>query len=364
MGPERLEGKSYYRLAKASFSMSDKVKVMITFYLEPELVQKIRNFDPRIELLYEPDLMGRPRYQSHHIGFQGTPEQEKRWLEMMFQAEVIFGYVARQHLRDLPKLAPRLKWNQSPSTGIGQMVYRGGLTESDIVFTTAGGVHVTPLSEFVIMAMLMFVKDAFRMAKEKEHHHWERYCGRELRGKTLAVISLGRTGTEIARLAKCFGMRVIGTKRHIEGVDPESLNVEELYHWTDLHGMLSQADFVVLTIPHTSETEGLMSEAEFAAMKKGSILINVARGSIYDEPAFIRALESGHLAGAAIDVAAKEPLPPESPLWDMPNVVISPHSASTVDSENWKLTDLFCDNLRRYLDGQPLRNVLNKRTLY
>jgi len=244
------------------------------------------------------------------------------------------------------------------------MVDRGGLTESDIVFTTAGGVHVTPLSEFVMMVMLMFVKDAFRMADGKERHHWERYCGTELRGKTLAVISLGRTGKEIARLAKSFGMRVIGTKRHTEGVDPESLNVEQLYPWTDLHPILAQADFVVLCIPHTSETEGMIGEAEFAAMKQGSVLINIARGSIYDEPAFIRALESGHLAGAAIDVAAKEPLPPESPLWDMPNVIISPHSASTADSENWKLTNLFCDNLLRYLDGRPLRNVLNKKTLY
>ena len=344
--------------------MSKKVKVMITFFLEPELVEKIQNLDPRIEVLYKPELMGRPRYQSHHVGFQGTPEQEKEWLEMMSQAEVIFGYIGRSHLRDLPKLAPNLKWNQSPSTGIGQMVYRGGLTESDIVFTTAGGVHVRPLSEFVIMSMLMFVKNAFRMAEEKEKHNWERYCGTELRDKTLAVISLGRTGKEIARLASCFDMRVIGTKRHIEGVDPQSLNVEKLYHWTDLHDILSEADFVVLTIPHTSETEGLIGEKEFAAMKEGSVLINIARGTVYDEPAFIRALESGHLSGAAIDVAAKEPLPPESPLWDMPNVIVSPHSASTADSENWKLTDLLCENLRRYLDKQPLRNVLDKKKLY
>jgi phosphoglycerate dehydrogenase-like enzyme len=244
------------------------------------------------------------------------------------------------------------------------MVKSGRLTESDIIFTTAGGVHVTPLSEFVMMAMLMFVKDAFRMAEEKESHLWERYCGIELRGKTLAVISLGRTGQAIARLAKCFGMRVIGTKRHIEGVDPGSLSVEHLYPWTNLHPILNQADFVVLCIPHTSETEGMIGESEFGAMKPGSVLINIARGSIYDEPAFIRALESGHLAGAAIDVAAEEPLPPEGPLWDMSNVIISPHSASTVDSENWKLTDLFCDNLLRYLDGLHLRNVLNKKTLY
>jgi phosphoglycerate dehydrogenase-like enzyme len=344
--------------------MSDIVKVMITFYLEQELVNKIKNLDTRIEVLYEPALMGRPRYQSHHIGFQGTPKQEKIWLELMSQADVIFGYISRAYLQDLPKLAPRLKWNQSPSTGIGQMVNRSGLIESDIIFTTAGGVHVTPLSEFVMMAMLMFVKDAFRMTEGKERHHWERYCGTELRGKTLAVISLGRTGKEIARLAKAFGMLVIGTKRHIEKVDPDSLYVEKLYPWTNLHPLLSQADFVVLCIPHTSETEGMIGETEFAVMKQGSVLINIARGSIIDESALIQALKSDHLAGAAIDVAAKEPLPHESPLWDMPNVVISPHSASTADNENKKLTDLFCDNLLRYLNGRQLRNVLNKKMLY
>ena len=244
--------------------MPDKVKVMITFYLEQELVNKIQNLDPRIEVLYEPNLMGRPRYQSHHVGFQGTPEQEKTWLKLMSQAEVIFGYIGQSHLRDLPNLAPRLKWNQSPSTGIGQMVNRGGLTESDIIFTTAGGVHVTPLSEFVMMSMLMFVKDAFRMAEEKKRHNWERYCGTELRGKTLAVISLGRTGQEIARLGKAFGMRVIGTKRHTEGIDPESLSVDQLYPWTNLHPLLNQADFVVLSIPHTSETEGMIGEEELS----------------------------------------------------------------------------------------------------
>jgi phosphoglycerate dehydrogenase-like enzyme len=128
--------------------------------------------------------------------------------------------------------------------------------------------------------------------------------------------------------------------------------------------MLSEADFVVVICPETEETRGLMGKEEFAAMKEGAVLINISRGSIVDEEAMIEALQSGHLGGAAIDVANKEPLPPESPLWDIPNVIISPHSASTADNENQKLTEIFCDNLRRYLDKKPLHNLLDKELLY
>ena len=128
--------------------------------------------------------------------------------------------------------------------------------------------------------------------------------------------------------------------------------------------MLGEADFVVLIAPESEETRGLIGERELAIMKEGAVLINIARGSMVDEEALIRALESGHLGGAALDVASKEPLPPESPLWGFPRVIISPHSASTADTENEKLTEIFCDNLRRYLDGRPLRNLLDKELLY
>ena len=346
--------------------MLEKVKIFITFHLKPELVENIRNVDQRYEIVYEPELFGEPRYENDQHGgpIERTPVQEARFLELLGQAEILFGYMSRKYIRDLPKLAPRLKWNQSPSAGIGQMVKRSGLTESDIVFTTSSGMHATPLAEFCLMSMLIFVKDYFHIAEEKQRHHWQRTSATELRTKTLAVVGLGRVGREVARLGGCLGMRVLGTKRHTLGIDPASVNVEELFPWTDIHPMLSQADFVVLICPHTEETQGLIGEAELAAMKKGSVLINIARGTIVDEPALIQALQSGHLGGLASDVFWKEPLPPESPFWDMPNVIISPHSASTADTENAKLTEIFTDNMRRYLDGEPLRNVLDKKLLY
>lgn len=342
----------------------DKVKVLVAFPLTPELATRIEAVDPGVELLYAPELLGTPRYATDHAPpVDRTPDEDARWLDLLAQAEVIFGF-DYSHLNDFMELVPSLKWVQGTSTGIGMAVKRFGWDRGDIVFTTARGIHSGPLAEFCLMAMLMFVKDAFRMAAEKERKHWQRYAGTTLRGKTLAVISLGDGGQAVARRARCLGMRVLGTKRTIEGLEPTSLGVEYLYPWTNLKPMLARADFVVLYLPHTAETEGLIGRAELAAMKPGAVLINVARGAIWDEPAVVEALESGHLGGLASDVFAIEPLPADSPLWDMPNVIISPHSASAAESENAKVTDLFCDNLARYLAGQPLLNVLDTERLY
>jgi glyoxylate/hydroxypyruvate reductase A len=346
--------------------MSEKVRILITFVIEPELIWKIEEVDPRVEVLYEPDLLGVPRYacDQHGTPIRHTSDQEERWSNLLSQAEIIFGYVLHTDVRKLPNSAPRLRWVQSPSAGVGQWVKRTGFSDVDLPLTTASGIHATPLAEFSMMAMLWFVKDASRMMAEQKRRHWDRYAGTTLKGKTVAVISLGSIGQEVARLAKCFGMRVLGTKRTIDGIDPASLNAERLYPRPELDSMLSQADFVVLCVPHTAETEGLIGEREMSAMKQGAVLINIARGVIVDEEALIRSLESGHISGAALDVQTKEPLPLDSPLWVMPQVLISPHSGSNVDSENLELVELFCNNLRRYLNGMPLLNVLDKKRLY
>ena len=345
--------------------MSDQIKILISFHIAPELVKKIKAVDPRIQIIYDPSLLGKPRYLNDQHGalIQRTPEQEDRFKQMMRDAEILFGYVPREY-SDIKRYFPSLKWNQSPSAGIGWGIYKRGWTETDIIFTTNSGTHSTPLAEFCMMSMLIFVKDYFLMARQKEKHHWQRTCTTELRTKTLAVVGLGRVGKEVARLGQCFGMRVLGNKRHIEGVDPSTCNVDRLYPASELKTMLGEADFVVLICPETEETRGMIGEEELAAMKKGSVLINISRGSIIDEEALIRSLESGHLGGVALDVASKEPLPPESPLWDMPNVIISPHSASTADNENEKLTEIFIDNLHRYFEGKPFRNLLDKKLLY
>jgi glyoxylate/hydroxypyruvate reductase A len=338
-----------------------RVVVLIASPLEPEHIEEIRAVDPRIDLLHDPDLLPRPRYVADHGGAPKTrtPEQESRFLEMLGRAEVVFDFPAG-YARDLPKVAPRLRWLQATSAGIGQFVQRSGLDRTDIMFTTASGVHSRPLADFCLMAMLMFAKDYFRMERDRTMQRWQRYSGQELTGKTLALVGLGRIGQEIARHGKRMDMRVVGIRRSGGPVD----GVDKLFAREDLHAMLREADFLVLAAPHTPETETIVGESELAVMKPSAVLINVGRGALVDENALIRALERKQLAGAALDVLREEPPAVDSPLWDMPNVILSPHSASTVAQENARITEIFCDNLRRYLSGEPLRNVLDKQKLY
>jgi len=341
--------------------MRESLVVLIAAPFEREHVDRIRAVDPRIELLHDPALLPRPRYVSDHAGSpsQRTPEEEARFLEMLGRAEVVLDFPSG-HIRDLTAVAPRLRWLQSTSAGIGQMVKRVGLDQTDITFTTASGVHARPLADFCLMAMLMFAKNYQWMERDKKAKRWERYCGEELTGKTLAIVGVGRVGQEVARHGKRMDMRVTGMRRS----DVPVPDVDKVFDRANLHAMLREADFLVLAAPHTPETEGIIGEGELAMLKASAVLINIGRGALVDEDALIRALQEKRLAGAALDVAREEPPPQDSPLWDMPNVIISPHSASTVTQENARITDIFCDNLRRYLSGQPLRNVLDKKQLY
>jgi len=341
--------------------MPEALVVLIAAPIESEHVDRIRAVDSRIEVLHDPDLLPRPRYVSDHAGSptKRTPEQEARFLEMLGRAEVVFDFPSG-HFRDLEAVAPRLRWLQSTSAGIGQMVKRVGLDQTKITFTTASGVHARPLADFCLMAMLMFAKNYVWMDRDKKAKRWERYCGEELTGKTLAIVGVGRVGQEVARHGKRMDMRVTGMRRSSAPVP----DIDKHFDLAELHAMLREADFLVLAAPHTPETEGIIGEAELAVMKPTAVLINIGRGALVDEDALVRALQQKRLAGAALDVLREEPPPQDSPLWDMPNVIISPHSASTVTQENARITEIFCDNLRRYLSGQPLRNVLDKQKLY
>jgi glyoxylate/hydroxypyruvate reductase len=257
----------------------------------------------------------------------------------------------------LPTRAPKVRWIQASSSGIGEWVRRLGMVEAPIVVTNAAGIHSVPLAEFVVFAMLYFARSWPRMVAEQRAHHWERCAIDTLVGKTLGIIGLGNVGRTVAQLAKPFGVRTLGMRRSPGASDD---GVDELFGPDGLSTVLRASDYVAICVPHTSETAGLLGAAEIAAMKRGAVLINIGRGSVVDELAMIAALGSGQLGGAALDVFAREPLPADSPLWDMPNVLVTPHSMSTGSDENERLTTLFCDNLRRYLADQPLRNVFDK----
>lgn len=338
-------------------------KVLITSFLESDLVEVIQREVPAIDLVYRPDLLGKPTYTADHAAVpQRTVDQEAEWLRLLADAEIMFDFDVT-HRADLPDVAPNVRWIQATSSGIGQFVRRMGYAERmNCVFTTASGVHARPLAEFVIMAMLMFAKNSAYLQSEQAAEHWQRYCGFELSGKTLGIIGLGKIGRETARLAKAFEMSVIGTRRSSDG--SAIPNVDHLYAPGDLPTLLTHANFLMLSVPHTPETERLIGSHELSLLPRGAYLINIARGIVVDQDALVDALRTEHLGGAALDVSDPEPLPPGNPLWAMPNVLISPHSASTADSENRKIVALFCENLKHYLSGEPLINRLDTGRLY
>jgi phosphoglycerate dehydrogenase-like enzyme len=291
-----------------------------------------------------------------------TPEGEARWRRHLADADILFDF-DQTHLEDLPELAPKVRWIQATSSGIGPFVQRMGYAQRmpDTVFTRASGVHAQPLAEFCLMVMLLFRKGLHRILRDQERKHWERHAGTDLEGRTLVVVGLGGVGRAVARTAKALGMQVIGVERPEYVWDPGTTPVDELRTADQLCSVLDRAEHLVLIAPHTPETEGMIGARELALMPRGAVLVNIARGALVDEDALAEALRSGHLAGAGLDVFAEEPLPPESPFWEMPNVLVSPHSASTSDRENRRLTDLFCGNLRRFLAGEPLVNVLDRQ---
>lgn len=344
----------------------NQINLAITSYLEPELVERIRAVDARLNVIYRPDLIGVPRYPADHTAPPRplTPEQEATWRSILASAEILFDFDWAR-AADLPEIATNVRWIQATSAGIGQFVHRNNYATRlpNTRFTTASGVHAVPLAEFCLMAMLAHFRELRRIQNDQAHHHWARYATTDLQGKRVAIVGLGRIGKEVARLCKAFGMETHATKARTPAAD-DLQSIDHFHAPADLHAMLAVADVVVLIVPHTPQTEGMIGVEEFAAMKQEAYLINIARGAVVDEPALINALRNGPLAGAALDVFATEPLPEESPLWEMENVLVSPHSASTSDAENERIVALFCENLRRYLSDRPLLNLLDTERMY
>lgn len=341
-----------------------QVKVLIASPLEDELVARIAGVDPRLFVMYRPELLGQPRYPADHFPpISRTVAQEAQWAELLSEAEVMFD-VDQPSIAEFRTKAPNVRWIQSSSSGIGEWVRRLGIVDAPIVATNASGIHAVPLAEFVVFAMLYFAKNWPSMADEQRAHHWQRCAIDTLEGKTLGIVGAGRVGRTVARLAKPFGLRILGVRRSPTEGNGTVSDIDAMFGPAGLTEVLRGSDYLVLCVPHTSETVGLIGRKELAIMLPTAVLINIARGSLVDEAALLEALQSGRLAGAALDVVSKEPLAADSPLWSLPNVIITPHSASTARHENARLTDLFCENLRRYLDGRPLINVVDKQRGY
>ena len=342
-------------------------RVMITSYLEEEHVERIRSVGEELEVLYREDLVPPPRWPGDHAGPPGwrrTEEGEREFLAMLGEAEVLYDF-PRGCAGDLLQIAPKLGWVQGSMAGAGEVAEKAGLLESEVVVTTASGVYSGPLAEFVMMAMLQHVKDLDRLGRDKAEKRWREAHTETLYAKTLCIVGMGNIGRAIAERARPFGMRIVGVKRTVRHSDEAWNYADELHETGDLRAALAGADYVALTLPNTPETVRLINRETIGAMKEGAYFANVGRGKVVDEGALVEALRSGRLSGAALDVFEEEPLPEGSPLWELENVIVSPHSTDNVPGLTNELqTDLFCENLRRYLNGEPLLNELDKGLHY
>ena len=345
--------------------------IFITTPLEDDQVARITAASmERAIVMHEPDLLPPARYVADHKGganFLRTPEQQARWKARLAEANFLWDLPPLDSL-PMPDMAwaPNLRWVQTTSSGVGPTIEKFGLTKSDVIVSTAKGVHAEPLSEFVLLAILMHVKRLRYLRSEQAAHRWQRYCGEGLSGKTIAIVGTGEVGHRVAQVCKFMGMRVLAMSRRLTQSEGDSRGYDGVFSRAQMAEVLSQADAVVLSVPHTPETERMFDAEMLAAMKPDAILVNIARGQVVDETALIVALKDNRIGFAALDVAQTEPLPADSPLWDLPNVLISPHSASTVAAENKKITDIFIHNLECMLDNQPnnMKNVFDKSQLY
>lgn len=345
------------------------ITIGIASQLESEFVEQICAAAPdRIEVLYDPSILPPTRYVADHTGpanWVRTPDQQAKWEAMLAQCDVLWDLPYKEK-KSVLELCPNLRWVQTSSAGVGGLIKRLGLDFTDVIVTTASGIHAKPLAEFVFAVLLSWVKEFPRLRNEQQAHRWERYCAGELDGRTITVVGPGRIGREVGRLAHAFGMHTIAIASHIDQGRAASLGFDEAFDRSGLHDALSRSDFVVLSTPHTAGTENLIDAAAIAAMKPGIVLVNIARGIVIDEDAMIAALRSGHIAYAGLDVFRTEPLPADSPLWDLPNVLVAPHSASTAWNENQRIVDIFVRNLPLYLSGRydEMSPLLDKRRGY
>jgi phosphoglycerate dehydrogenase-like enzyme len=348
------------------------VRVMIATPLEAELAGRVAAADPRVELLFDPALLPPARYPGDHGGdpaFRRDPDGEARWRAMLDQAEVLFG-VPGDSADGLAELltgaAPSLRWVHATSAGAGELVRRAGLDRDAldrVAVTTSSGVHAVPLAEFAVLGLLAVAKDLPGMAAAQRARSWPtvRRPLRELHGQTLVLVGLGEIGREVARLGKALGMRTVGVRR-TPGAPPPF--TDEVHGADRLPELAGRADAMVVSLPLTRQTAGLLDRATIQRLPPGCIFVNVGRGRVVDEAALIDALRGRRIAGAVLDVFATEPLPPDSPLWTLPNVLVSPHAAALSEHENERIVELFVANLRRFLDGDPLVNRVEPGVWY
>jgi len=281
-------------------------------------------------------------------------EAECGRIEAAFFSSDVFPDYSRQFFSAARK-APRLKWLHVFNAGVDHPIYTEMLGRG-VRLTTSSGSTAGPIAQTAIMGLLALARGFPHWLIAQRNRQWNperKNPARDLRGQTAVILGLGNIGAEIARLARALGLRVIGVRRGPRRAEDP---VDELHPPAALAGLLPRCDWLVIACPLTPETRGLVDARMIAALPRGARIINVARGEIVVEPALIAALRSGHLAGAYLDVFETEPLPPESPLWDLPNVLITPHDSAAAAGNDERVLAIFLDNLGRWQRGEPLVN--------
>lgn len=349
--------------------MSSTIKVAIATPLDPGLRHLLTDVDPSVELLVDDALLPPQRFPGDHEGdpeFRRTHHQQAVFERLLSRADAFYGIPDTKPAALAPAVRanPGLRWVQTMAAGGGAQVKAADLTAEElerVLFTTSAGVHGRTLAEFAIFGILAGAKDLARLQAQQAARQWtDRWAMKQVHEQTVLVVGLGGIGKETARLAKALGATVLGTKRRPEPVD----HVDEVYATEALPELVGRADAIVFTLPGTAATDGLYGADLIAATKPGAVVVNVGRGTVIDEPSLIGGLRSGHLASAYLDVVAVEPLPVESPLWSMPQVVIAPHTAALSPHEDRRIAELFATNLRRLIDGKELLNVVDTKHFY
>ena len=288
---------------------------------------------------------GLPRVVLRPEGPQGDPTT----VEVAFFSGDLYPERTREFILAVAQ-AKELRWLQSFSAGVDHPWFQG-LRQRGVRLTTGSGAAAVPIAQTVLLYLLALSRDLAGWLEARRRRAWEPHPVAELEGRTLGILGLGPIGLEVARLGVALRMRVIGLRRTPRGDEPC-----EAWPLSRLDELLPLADALVLALPLLEETRRIVGERELALLPRGAWLVNVGRGELVDEAALVRALESGHLGGAGLDVFEVEPLPPTSPLWRLPNVIVTPHSSGASPGNLERAARIFVENLGRWVRGEPLRN--------
>ncbi len=338
-------------------SMSE-INVLLTLPFPEPLIERLMAVSPQLKI-----------HVHHAQSAKELPE------ELLPEIEILYTLSALPK----PEAAPKLRWVQLHLAGVDH-VAEHDLMHSEVIVTTLSGAGAPQVAEFALMCMLALSRRLPTMIDDVADVRWmverfKRYRSVELRGSTVGIIGYGSIGREVARLSRAFGATVLATKRDLKNLKDEDYELEglgdpdaelpsRLYPPQAVGSMVSECDFVVVTVPLTPETRGLINAQVLKGMKPTAYLVDVSRGGVVDHGALIEALNEKRLAGAALDVYPVEPLPESSPLWDMPNVILSPHVAGASDKYYERAVDLFIENLHRYRAGRPLLNLYDPDRKY